>query len=113
MCGWIIVDACMCLCVHLHALACLYISHHTHSFYTHIHHTKHTHQQAVAAAPHLYPELVKLDVANSLLGLVTHENTDVSIAMLGCLAELTDPDVILEADQVRSNLHIYIHTHTH
>ena len=33
--------------------------------------------QAVAAAPALYPELVKLDVANSLLGLVTHENTDI------------------------------------
>lgn len=108
----------------------------------------------MAAAPALYPELVKLDVANTLLGacvhkdqwaaippalarllakgpsfssslsslimlgtfakdpssnslllihpntgLVTHENTDISIAALGLLGELTDPDVVLEAEK--------------
>ncbi|TFJ84049.1 hypothetical protein NSK_005144 [Nannochloropsis salina CCMP1776] len=37
--------------------------------------------KAVAAAPSLYPELVKLDVANTLLGLVTHENTDIRSAL--------------------------------
>ncbi len=60
--------------------------------------------KAVAAAPALYPELVKLDVANSLLGLVTHENTDISIHTLGALAELTDPDVILEAEKEAATL---------
>ncbi|EKU22723.1 beta-catenin-like protein 1 [Nannochloropsis gaditana CCMP526] len=60
--------------------------------------------KAVAAAPSLYPELVKLDVANTLLGLVTHENTDISISMLGCLAEMTDPDVVLEAEKEAGTL---------
>jgi hypothetical protein len=30
---------------------------------------------------------------------VTHENTDISIAGMQCLAELTDPDVVLEAEE--------------
>lgn len=37
-------------------------------------------------------------------GLVTHENTDISIATLGCLGELTDPDAVLEAEKEASTL---------
>lgn len=38
-------------------------------------------------------------MANQSTGLVTHENTDISIAALGLLGELTDPDVVLEAEK--------------
>lgn len=37
-------------------------------------------------------------------GLVTHENTDISIAALGLLGELTDPDVVLEAEKEAGQL---------
>jgi beta-catenin-like protein 1 len=48
--------------------------------------------QAVAASPELYPELVALNVLPSLLSLVPHENTDISIAVTGLLHELLDSD---------------------
>lgn len=34
----------------------------------------------------------------NLLGMITHENTDISLAAIGLLQELTDPDSFQEDD---------------
>lgn len=53
---------------------------------------------AIAASPELYPTLVDAGSVNSILGMITHENTDISIATMGLLHEMTDVDTILEVD---------------
>ncbi|CAM9638437.1 unnamed protein product [Ectocarpus fasciculatus] len=53
----------------------------------------------VAAAPELYPALVDAGAVTSLLGLLTHENTDISITVLLLLQELTDSDVLSEREE--------------
>lgn len=53
---------------------------------------------ALAAAPDLYPELVRLNAVPSLLGLLTHENTDIAIEVVSLLSDLTDEDVIGETE---------------
>lgn len=54
---------------------------------------------ALAAAPDLYPELVRLNAVPSLLGLLTHENTDIAIDVVSLLSDLTDEDVIGETSE--------------
>lgn len=53
----------------------------------------------VAASPELYPILVQTNAINSILGLITHENTDISIAIISLLQELTDVDTITEQQE--------------
>lgn len=53
----------------------------------------------VAASPELYPILVQTNAINSILGLITHENTDISIAAVSLLQELTDVDTIAEQQE--------------
>lgn len=53
----------------------------------------------VAAAPELYPLFVSLGAVKSVLGVLAHENTDVSLAAVSLLQELTDPDNLVSADQ--------------
>jgi beta-catenin-like protein 1 len=53
---------------------------------------------AVSASPDLYPILVEAGSVVSILGMVAHENTDISIAAVGLLLELMDPETILESD---------------
>ena len=47
-------------------------------------HTRHLHQ---------------LDAVGSMLGLLTHENTDISISIVALMHDLTDPDTISEAQE--------------
>ena len=49
---------------------------------------------AVAASPELYPVLVQSGAVGSLLGLLTHENTDVSLTVISLLHEMIDADSI-------------------
>lgn len=51
---------------------------------------------AVAASPELYPVLVQMGAVTSILGCVTHENTDISIAAVSLLQEMTEVDTINE-----------------
>ncbi|CAO3640850.1 unnamed protein product [Cunninghamella blakesleeana] len=44
-------------------------------------------------APHLYGELVKLNSVSSLVSLLSHENTDISIDAIDLISELLDEDV--------------------
>eukprot|EP00854_Cymbomonas_tetramitiformis_P004340 gene4340-5338_t len=54
---------------------------------------------ALATAPHLYPELVKLKSVPSILGMLSHDNTDIAVDTVAVLNELTDGDVIEECKE--------------
>jgi beta-catenin-like protein 1 len=51
----------------------------------------------VAASPELYPSFVELGAVASLLGLLTHDNTDICLAVISLLVELTDIETGEEA----------------
>lgn len=53
----------------------------------------------VATMPDLYHLLVELNAVHSLLGLLSHENTDVAIAVVDLLQELTDIDTLQESEE--------------
>ena len=48
--------------------------------------------RVVATAPDFYPDLVALGSVQSLLGLLSHENTDIAVAVVDLLQEMTDAD---------------------
>lgn len=49
--------------------------------------------------PELYPQLVELGTAGSLVGLLAHDNTDIAIGAIEIIGELTDEDVAAEEEQ--------------
>jgi beta-catenin-like protein 1 len=57
-----------------------------------------TELSAVAASPELYPTILQTESLTSILGLITHDNTDVSLACVSLLQEMTDSDT-LEGDE--------------
>ncbi|XP_058130373.1 beta-catenin-like protein 1 [Anopheles ziemanni] len=52
---------------------------------------------AVATVPDLYPLLVDLNGVASLLELLSHQNSDISVAVVDLLQELTDVDILHES----------------
>ncbi|XP_022822052.1 beta-catenin-like protein 1 [Spodoptera litura] len=54
---------------------------------------------AVATVPDQYPLLVDLKCINSLLELLSHDNTDVSTKVVHLLQELTDDDILQESEE--------------
>jgi hypothetical protein len=50
----------------------------------------------VAASPELYPTFVSLGAVKSLLGLLAHDNTDISLTVIALLVELTDTETAEE-----------------
>ncbi|KAI9825661.1 MAG: hypothetical protein M1832_001005 [Thelocarpon impressellum] len=54
---------------------------------------------SLAEHPELYEEFVKLGCVESLVGLLSHENTDIAIDAIEIISELTDEDV--EAEQAQ------------
>ena len=63
--------------------------------------------RALATAPDLYPTFVDLQCVPSLLGLLSHENADISIAVVDLLQELTDIDTLNESEEGKKQ---HIHT---
>ncbi|XP_060517370.1 beta-catenin-like protein 1 isoform X1 [Cylas formicarius] len=55
--------------------------------------------RVLATAPDYYPLLVKLQVIPSLLELLSHDNTDVSVAAVELLQELSDVDILNESEE--------------
>lgn len=53
----------------------------------------------IATAPDLYHILVELNTVQSLMQLLAHENTDVSIAVVDLIQELTDVDTLNESEE--------------
>lgn len=54
---------------------------------------------ALATMPELYNLAVDLNLSSILLGCLSHENADVSCAVLNLLQELTDLDTVNEAEE--------------
>lgn len=54
---------------------------------------------ALATMPELYSLAVDLNLPSTLLGCLSHENADVSCAVLNLLQELTDLDTVNEAEE--------------
>lgn len=50
----------------------------------------------VSTVPEYYPVLVETRVVATLLGLLAHDNTDVSLAVVDLVQELTDVDTLSE-----------------
>jgi len=53
---------------------------------------------ALATMPELYKLVVDLHLPSTLLGCLSHENADISCAVLDLLQELTDLDTVNEAE---------------
>ncbi len=49
---------------------------------------------AVAGSPELYPAFVRTNTVQTLLNLLTHQNTDIVADVIGVFEDLTDADVI-------------------
>ncbi|XP_065064938.1 beta-catenin-like protein 1 [Rhopilema esculentum] len=58
----------------------------------------------LATVPQYYPIIVKLNAVNTLLGLITHENTDISIAVVDLLQEMTDVENVSDDDEETDQL---------
>ncbi|KAI7903181.1 Catenin-beta-like protein [Cokeromyces recurvatus] len=65
-------------------------------------------------APHMYPELIKLGTVNSLMSLLSHENTDIAIDTIDLINELIDEDVgtteedLERSDQVQKSIKAFV-----
>ena len=55
--------------------------------------------QNVSTVPHLYPIMVELNCVSTLLGLLAHDNTDLAVAAVEVLQELTDVDTMQESEE--------------
>lgn len=53
--------------------------------------------KVVSTVPDLYSLLVELNAIPSLLELLAHPNTDISVAIIDLLQELTDVDIMVES----------------
>ena len=55
----------------------------------------------IAASPELYPVIVKMNAVSSILGLLSHENTDIAISVISLINTLTDPEVVGETEATK------------
>ena len=53
---------------------------------------------SLATVPHQYPVMVGLGCVPSLLGLLSHANTDIAVAAVDLLEEMTDVDTLNESN---------------
>ena len=61
---------------------------------------------SIAANPEKYSQLIALDGVPKLLGLLQHENQDISMAVIHLLSELTDPDALIRQDDKASAIQL-------
>ncbi|KAF5737722.1 beta-catenin-like protein 1 [Tripterygium wilfordii] len=55
--------------------------------------------KVLAGGPELYPDLVNYNTIPSILGLLSHDNTDIAIDVVQLLQDLTDEDVLEDNDE--------------
>ncbi|KAK9995835.1 hypothetical protein SO802_020521 [Lithocarpus litseifolius] len=53
----------------------------------------------LVGAPELYPDLVNLNAIPSILNLLAHDNTDITVDVVQLLQDLTDPDVFEDNEE--------------
>ncbi len=58
----------------------------------------------VATVPEYYPVLVEMNAIQTLVGLLSHDNSDVAIAVIDLLQELTDVDTLNESEEEAERL---------
>jgi len=59
---------------------------------------------ALATVPELYSLAVDQKLVPTILGLLSHENTDIAVAVVNLLQELTDIDTLNESQEEASTL---------
>lgn len=52
----------------------------------------------IATVPEYYPILIETNAIQTILGLLSHDNSDVSIAVIDLLQELTDEEAVAESE---------------
>lgn len=52
----------------------------------------------LATVPQHYPILIEMNCLHTLLGLLSHENTDIAVAVVDLLQELTDAETVDEEE---------------
>lgn len=60
----------------------------------------------LASAPEYYSLIIKNGSHVSILGLLTHDNTDICLDVIALLYELTDPDVVAELGSEEASLFV-------
>lgn len=60
--------------------------------------------RVVSTVPDLYPILVDMECIATLLGLLSHENSDIAVAVVDLLQELTDIDNLNESEEGTNSL---------
>lgn len=58
----------------------------------------------IATVPEHYPVLVESNVVATLLGMLSHDNTDISLAVVDLLQELTDVENLAETQDEAEGL---------
>ncbi|XP_027037443.1 beta-catenin-like protein 1 [Pocillopora damicornis] len=53
----------------------------------------------IATVPHLYQHIVDVNAVGTILGLLSHENSDISIAIIDLFQEMTDVDTLNESEE--------------
>lgn len=56
----------------------------------------------VAASPELYPIIVEQNSVRNIVGLISHENTDVSLAVINLLEEMLDANSLIDVPEALS-----------
>jgi len=60
--------------------------------------------KSLATVPDYYPIIVDLNCVPSMLGLLTHDNTDIAVGVLDLIQELTDVDTMNESEEGAESL---------
>lgn len=58
----------------------------------------------IATVPEHYPILIEMNAIQTLVGLLSHDNSDVAIAVIDLLQELTDVDTVTESEEEAQRL---------
>ena len=58
----------------------------------------------IATVPEYYPILVETNTVQTLMGLLSHDNSDVAIAVIDLLQEMTDVDTVNESEEEAEKL---------
>jgi beta-catenin-like protein 1 len=58
----------------------------------------------VATVPEYYPILIETSAIQTILGLLNHDNSDISIAIIDLLQELTDEEAMVDSEEEMEGL---------
>ena len=58
----------------------------------------------IATVPEYYPILVETNTVQTLMGLLSHDNSDMTIAVIDLLQEMTDVDTVNESEEEAEKL---------